>query len=57
MKKMVGYTTSSFTDLVFTSKKIEVDPKRGKFDHHALINAKKKMGQMKRVRMREKPML
>ena len=33
MKKMVGYTPSSFTDLVFTSKKIEVDPKRGKFDH------------------------
>ena len=33
MKKMVGYTPSSFTDLVFASKKIEVDPKRGKFDH------------------------
>ena len=25
---MVGYTPSSFTDLVFASKKIEVDPKR-----------------------------
>ena len=33
MKKMVGYTPSSFKDLVFASKKIEVDPKRGKFDH------------------------
>ena len=32
-EKMVGYTPSSFTDLVFASKKIEVDPKRGKFDH------------------------
>ena len=31
--KRVGYTPSSFTDLVFASKKIEVDPKRGKFDH------------------------
>ena len=40
MKKMVGYTPSSITDLVFASKKIEVDPKRGKFDHPALMNEK-----------------
>ena len=33
MKKMVGYTPSSFTDLVFASERIKVGPKRGKFDH------------------------
>ena len=55
-EKMVGYTPSSFADLVFVGEMIEVGLKRGKSDHHALINAKK-LGQMKRVRMREKPML
>ena len=56
--KMVGYIPSSFIDLVFASERIEVGLKRGKSDHHALINAKKKkLGQMKRVGMREKPML
>ncbi|KAH1225996.1 hypothetical protein GmHk_11G032762 [Glycine max] len=45
--KMVGYTPSIFADLVFTGEMIEVGLKRGKFDHHALINAKK-LGQMKR---------
>ena len=39
-EKMVGYTPSSFTDLVFASKKIEVDPKRGKFNHPAWTNEK-----------------
>ena len=38
--KMVGYTPSSFTDLVFASKKIEVDLKRGKFNHPAWTNEK-----------------
>ena len=56
-EKMVGYTPSSFDDMVFTDERIKVGLKRGKSDHHALINAKKKLGQMKRVRMREKPML
>jgi len=37
---MVGYTPSSFADLVFAGKMIEVGLKRGKSDHHALINAK-----------------
>ena len=37
---MVGYTPSSFIDLVFASKRIEIGLKRGKSDHHALINAK-----------------
>ena len=55
-EKMVGYTPSSFADLVFAGEMIEVGLKRGKSNHHALINAKK-LGQMKRVRMREKPML
>ena len=41
---MVGYTPSSFPDLVFARKMIEVGLKRGKSDHHALINAKKKTG-------------
>ena len=39
---MVGYTPSSFADLVFAGEMIEVGLKRGKSDHHALINAKKK---------------
>jgi len=54
--KMVGYTPSSFADLVFAGEMIKVGLKRGKSDHHALINAKK-LGQMKKVRMREKPMM
>ena len=57
-EKMVGYAPLSFTDLVFTSERIEVGLKRGKSDHLALINAKKKeLGQIKRVRMKEKPVL
>ncbi|KAL5193919.1 hypothetical protein HKD37_20G056071 [Glycine soja] len=38
---MVGYTPSSFADLVFVGETIEVGLKRGKSDHPALINAKK----------------
>jgi len=38
--KMVGYTPSSFADSVFTGEMIEVGLKRGKSDHHALINKK-----------------
>ena len=52
-EKMVGYAPSIFADLVFAGERIEVGMKRGKSDHPALI----KTGQMKRVRMREKPML
>ena len=37
---MVGYTPSSFTDLVFASKKIEVGLKGGKFNHPAWTNEK-----------------
>jgi len=37
---MVGYTPPSFADLAFASEMIEVGLKRGKSDHHALINAK-----------------
>ena len=40
-EKMVGYTPSSFDDMVFTDERIKVGLKRGKSDHHALINAKK----------------
>ena len=39
-EKMVGYTPSSFADLVFTGKRIKVGLKRGKFDHPALTNQK-----------------
>ena len=39
-EKMVGYTPSSFTDLVFTGERIEVGLKRGKFDYLALMNEK-----------------
>ena len=38
---MVGYTPSSFDDVVFTDERIKVGLKRGKSDHHALIHAKK----------------
>ena len=38
--KMVGYTPSSFADLVFTSERIDVGPKRGKFSHSAWTNEK-----------------
>ena len=39
-EKMVGYTPSSFADLVFTSKRIEVGLRIGKFDYPALMNRK-----------------
>jgi len=32
-EKMVGYTPSSFADLVFASERIDVGSKRGKFNH------------------------
>ncbi|KAL5153639.1 hypothetical protein HKD37_19G053142 [Glycine soja] len=38
---MVGYTPSSFDDMVFTDERIKVSLKIGKSDHHTLINAKK----------------
>ena len=54
-EKMVGYTPSSFTDLVFASERIKVGLKRGKFKI-ILPGRMRKLGQMKRVRMKEKPM-
>ena len=36
---MVGYTPSSFADMVLTGKRIKVGLKRGKFGHPALIKA------------------
>jgi len=39
-EKMVGYSPSSFVDLVFAGERIEVGLKRGKFDHPALTNEK-----------------
>jgi len=39
-EKMVGYMPSSFADLMFTSKRIEVGLRRGKFDYPALMNRK-----------------
>ena len=39
-EKITGYTPSSFVDLVFAGKRIEVGQKRGKFDHPALTNKK-----------------
>ena len=57
----MGYTPSSFDDMVVTGERIKVGLKRGKSEHHAFIKEKKKkknkIGQIKRVRMREKPML
>ena len=37
---MVGYTPSSFADLVFTGERIKVGLEKGKSDHPALMNAK-----------------
>ncbi|KAH1228673.1 hypothetical protein GmHk_10G028634 [Glycine max] len=39
-EKMVGYTPSSFADLVFVSKRIKVGLRKGKFDYPALMNRK-----------------
>ena len=39
-EKVVGYTPSSFADLVFPDERIEVGLKRGKFDHPTLMNKK-----------------
>ena len=39
-QKMVGYTPSSFADLVFTGERIEVGRRRGKIDYPALMNGK-----------------
>ena len=39
-EKMVGYMPSSFADLAFADKRIEVGLKRGKFDYPALMNEK-----------------
>ena len=55
-EKMVDYTPSSFDDMVFTDERIKVSLKRDKSDYHTLINAKK-LGQVKRMRRREKPIL
>ena len=38
-EKMVGYMPSSFADLVFAGKRIEVGLKRGKFDYAASTSA------------------
>ena len=37
---MVGCTPSSFADLVFSEKRIEVGLRRGKFDYPTLMNRK-----------------
>ena len=39
-EKMVGYTPSSFADLVFIGDRIKVGLKRGKYDHPTLMNKK-----------------
>ena len=39
-EKMVGYMPSSFIDLVFAGKRIEMGLRRGKFDYAALMNKK-----------------
>jgi len=39
-EKMVGYTPSSFVDLVFAGEWIEVGLRRGKFDHPTLMKEK-----------------
>jgi len=39
-ERMVGYTPSSFADLVFVGERIEVGLRRGKFDYPTLMNGK-----------------
>lgn len=39
-EKLVGYMPSSFANLVFTGKRIEVGLRRSKFDHPTLMNKK-----------------
>ena len=39
-EKMVGYTPSSFANLVFASERIKVGLRRGKFDYPTLMNKK-----------------
>ncbi|KAH1189718.1 hypothetical protein GmHk_20G057441 [Glycine max] len=39
-EKMVGYTPSSFADLVFAGERIEMGLRRGKVDYPALMNRK-----------------
>ena len=38
--EMVGYTRSSFADLVFTGRRIKAGLKRGKFNHPTWTNEK-----------------
>ena len=39
-EKMVGYTPSSFTNLVFAGRRIKAGLKRGKFNHPTWTNEK-----------------
>jgi len=39
-EKMMGYTPSSFVDLVFADERIKVGLRRGKFDYPTLMNRK-----------------
>jgi len=39
-EKMVGYTPSTFADIVFASERIKVGLRRGKFDYPTLMNRK-----------------
>ena len=55
-EKMVGYAPSSCANLVFTGERVEAGLKRGKFNHPTWTN-EEKMGQIKRVSIRENPML
>jgi len=54
-EKWWGTHLQSFADLVFAGKRVETGLKKGKFNHPTWMN--EKTGQMKRVRMKEKPML
>ena len=53
MKRWWATHLQSFADLVFAGKRIKAGLKRGKFNHPTWTN-EEKLGQIKRVRMREK---
>ena len=57
MKRWWAAHPQSFADLVFASERIDVGLKKKKANLIILLGRLRKLGQIQRVRMREKPML
>ena len=57
-EKIVGYTSSSFIDLVFVGERIKVSLRKGKFDHVATVSfSNRRPGMSGGTKRTEKPML